>query len=379
MDPLTHTLFGASLAETGLRHRTRFATATLVVGANLPDLDVLAYARGADFALGFRRGWTHGVLALVLLPLVWTVLVALWARWRGAGKDVDLRWILGLSSLAVLSHPVLDWLNVYGIRWLMPFDGRWFYGDAVFIVDPWLWLALAVPVLLARSSGRWAAAGWFLLAALTSAAVLAAPRAPAWAVVAWFSGLAVLALLRLGPGSAGGPLRPRPAARAVLALVVLYAFGMLATSRIARTEVRSHLEATGTTGEATITVLPVAFRSLERDVVVSDERGHRFGSWTPGNLELETAIRPRGEDHPAVAPARAAPCLQGFLTWTRLPYWSVDAVPGGGWVVTVLDARYVARSEGAGPGDFGTDRIGVDASGEPVCENPRSPGSAAGN
>ena len=25
----------------------------------------------------------------------------------------------------------------------MPFDHRWFYGDAMFIIDPWLWLALA--------------------------------------------------------------------------------------------------------------------------------------------------------------------------------------------------------------------------------------------
>ena len=42
----------------------------------------------------------------------------------------------------MLTHPVLDWLNNYGIRLLMPFSPRWFYGDAVFIIDPWLWLAL---------------------------------------------------------------------------------------------------------------------------------------------------------------------------------------------------------------------------------------------
>jgi len=36
-------------------------------------------------------------------------------------------------------HPTLDWLNTYGMRWLMPFSGRWFYGDAVFIVDPGCW------------------------------------------------------------------------------------------------------------------------------------------------------------------------------------------------------------------------------------------------
>ena len=65
MDPLTHTLVGASLASTRLGNTTRFATVALVVGANLPDIDVLAYFAGGDAALGFRRGWTHGVLALV--------------------------------------------------------------------------------------------------------------------------------------------------------------------------------------------------------------------------------------------------------------------------------------------------------------------------
>ncbi len=30
----------------------------------------------------------------------------------------------------------MDWLNSYGVRLLMPFSNRWFYGDALYIVDP---------------------------------------------------------------------------------------------------------------------------------------------------------------------------------------------------------------------------------------------------
>ena len=71
MDPICHTLVGAALAEAGLKHRTRYATATLLIGANLPDVDVLSYAFGGGLtALAFRRGWTHGVLALAVLPVV---------------------------------------------------------------------------------------------------------------------------------------------------------------------------------------------------------------------------------------------------------------------------------------------------------------------
>lgn len=68
MDNLTHSLFGAMLAETGLKRTTPLATATLIIGANLPDIDGLATFGGSDFALYFRRGWTHGVLAMAVLP-----------------------------------------------------------------------------------------------------------------------------------------------------------------------------------------------------------------------------------------------------------------------------------------------------------------------
>ena len=47
-----------------------------------------------------------------------------------------------LALVGTLSHPFLDWLNTYGVRLLMPFSARWFYGDALFIVDPFLWMVL---------------------------------------------------------------------------------------------------------------------------------------------------------------------------------------------------------------------------------------------
>ena len=72
MDNLCHTLVGAALAQSGLKRRTPLATATLLVAANLPDADVISLAWGSTTGLGFRRGWTHGVLALSL----WTFVLA---------------------------------------------------------------------------------------------------------------------------------------------------------------------------------------------------------------------------------------------------------------------------------------------------------------
>ena len=171
MDPLTHTLVGASLAATRLGEKTRLAAPALVVGANLPDIDVFSYFRGEDFALGFRRGWTHGVLALVVLPVVLAGLLWLLDRGRHRLAEAEARpfhagWLLGLCYLACLTHPSLDWLNNYGMRWLMPFRDTWFYGDSVFIMDPYLWLILGLGWVIGRRPSRTSAAVVVVMAGL---------------------------------------------------------------------------------------------------------------------------------------------------------------------------------------------------------------------
>ncbi|MYN64007.1 MAG: metal-dependent hydrolase, partial [Acidobacteria bacterium] len=87
MDPIAHTLAGATLAETRLRDWTPFSAPALILGANAPDIDAVTMFVSRDLSLGFRRGWTHGVLAMVVLPLVLTALLLLLdravARWRG--------------------------------------------------------------------------------------------------------------------------------------------------------------------------------------------------------------------------------------------------------------------------------------------------------
>src|SRR5690606_16926911 len=71
MDNLTHSLAGAALAAAGLRRTTPLATATLVVAANAPDVDAFVYFfRDEYYALAFRRGYTHGPLAMAMLPFV---------------------------------------------------------------------------------------------------------------------------------------------------------------------------------------------------------------------------------------------------------------------------------------------------------------------
>jgi len=80
MDPIAHTFTGMALAAAGLRRATPLAATALVMGVNASDVDVLA-SFGPEFEqLAFRRGWTHGVLALVLWPFVLTGVLLAWDR-----------------------------------------------------------------------------------------------------------------------------------------------------------------------------------------------------------------------------------------------------------------------------------------------------------
>jgi len=253
LDPVAHTLFGAALAESGLRRRSRYATVTLLVGANLPDVDVLAGLWGDDAELHFRRGWTHGVLAMLVLPLLLALGVALWHRWRGSTRaqpDAPAYHpgiLLALAFLAVWSHPLLDWLNTYGVRLLMPFDGRWFYGDTLFIVEPWFWLLAATGVVLARSSTRRAGAAWMVLALLASVLVLGTDVASSAVKLVWCAGIALIAALawRRPVWAPGERLARAGLAALLLYIGVTYGLARVAEARAARrfagvTEVQSN-------------------------------------------------------------------------------------------------------------------------------------------
>ncbi len=147
MDNLTHSLVGALIGQTGLKRKTGLAMPALIIGANLPDVDAACFfwLDGVQH-LAFRRGITHGPPALVLLPLILAGLLYGFDRWQAKrGKrpetrlPVSFKWLYLLSFVGCLTHPALDWLNVYGIRLLEPFSSEWFYGDTLFIIDIWLW------------------------------------------------------------------------------------------------------------------------------------------------------------------------------------------------------------------------------------------------
>lgn len=235
MDNITHTLAGLLLANAIVHYRfaripglaadvrTDFAltaAVTGVIGANLPDADVPWHwvLQGLGIyddlqLLLHHRGWTHTFLgAAIWIPLL-AGTALLRRRWqsRRSGSRPDIagerRSLVLLSALAVLSHILLDFTNDYGVHPLSPFSNRWFHGDTVFIIEPWLW-AVAVPALLRSTVSRAVRIG--LGAVLIMGAVLSwiAPQMSfAATVAAAFGVVAMLVLmprLSLGRATAAG-------------------------------------------------------------------------------------------------------------------------------------------------------------------------------
>ena len=299
MDNLCHTLVGAALGEAGLKRRTPLAMATLLVGANLPDVDAVTYVYAdSPTSFAFRRGWTHGALAMAVLPVVLAGAMTAFDRTiRGRRRQerppVRFGALLLLAFLSVLSHPLLDFLNTYGVRFLYPFSNRWFYGDALFILDPWVWIVLALGIGFSRALAR--------------------------------------------PGL---PHAERPA-RASLAAVGAYIAAMLLSSAAGRVFVERAAKDEGL-APARVMVSPVPIDPFRRLVVVEDPGGYRFGTlhWLrrPG-VSFSTAFAAKNEEDPAAVAASRTPEGKKFLVWARFPYYEIRREKDRA-LVSIHDARY---------------------------------------
>lgn len=361
MDPFAHTLAGATLAATGLRHTTRYATAALLIGANLPDIDVVMTAFGEDAMLEHRRGWTHGILALVVLPVILTGFIALWHRYvANAGSETTPNVayrpavILALSAVAILTHPLLDWLNTYGVRLLMPFSGDWFYGDTLFIIDPWLWLLPLMAVLLAWHHHKPALITASVFAAVASLLIIGNHLTPLLVKYVWATAL-VASLTCAWRSHRTGMTQPPSFSRPVAGFMLLGMLTYIGTSwALAR---QAELHAAASDGQQPIEV--------QANPLPGNPLRHRLVLVYPDHYLLKAAD---GSEYRIERPAPDAivtaalthPDIRGFVNWMRFPYWEVSSTDKG-WTVHLYDLRYQGPDDpAAGIGYISVDIAATD-------------------
>jgi inner membrane protein len=181
MDNLTHSLVGLTAAKAGLERLSPGATTLCVLAANAPDSDIVVLAFGDRWTfLHHHRGITHAVVGVItlaiILPLIFYAVDGLWSRYKDQPPKTKLKGLMLASFVASATHPLLDWTNNYGIRWLLPWSQKWSYGDLVFIVDPYIWLVLGGAAFLLTAKSGFLKIVWGVIAALTTFLVVASPR-----------------------------------------------------------------------------------------------------------------------------------------------------------------------------------------------------------
>jgi inner membrane protein len=290
MDNVTHSLVGLMLARASAAGDRR-ATATGMIAANIPDIDAFSLFAGGVTYLQYHRAYTHSLAFAPLMALI-PPLLFLWKQ-----KFSIRTYLLSLSG--VLSHLLLDWTNVYGIRLLLPFSSRWLRLDVTDIVDPWILLLLLLAV--------------------------AAP-----------------ALSRLvGAEISGRPAEAPKRAWACIALVGLLAFegGRYTFHERALGVMSAHLF-NGAIARR-LTALPSRFNPLQWRGVAE---GDGFVDLVPVNLMDEFDPLAGRVDYapgpsPAIEAARRTKAFEVFGQFNQLPFWKTTSLPDA-TRVELIDLRF---------------------------------------
>jgi inner membrane protein len=370
MDNLTHTLVGLAAAKAGLERLSPRATAVCIMAANAPDTDILGLLGGRWFYLHNHRGITHSLAGVftfaLLIPLAFYLYDRLMARRRGREPRVRFKGLLLASVLLCLSHPLLDWTNNYGVRPFLPWSGRWFYGDLVFIVDPWIWLSIGGACFLLTAKNRRRTIVWAVIAAGLSLLVLSARletaglEHPNLFRAVWFGALACLGLAHWRNVSARFGSR---LAVAALSFVVLYwgALSFLHRSALVRAEsAANHLASSRRESVGRVAAMPLLASPLRWRCLAETDRATYLFDLTLGAQDYEAlesrAVRyekPAGEEAALVTRAAQDERARILLNFARFPVTRIEGDCVSQAIVQFADLRYTEPGRGArGSGGF---------------------------
>jgi inner membrane protein len=253
---------------------------------------------------------------MVILPILLAALMTWVGRTRQARRERRGRRTLGppispwqllvVSAISIWSHPLFDLLNTYGVRLLMPFSSRWFYGDTLFIVDPWVWIALGIGTFMSIRRAR------------------AVP---------------------VGAGSKPVMARAERPARIAIAAVVTYIAAMAASSWAGRRIVEQQAIASGSPPAVRVMVAPNPLTPYTRSVI------RDMGLWyETGTFVWSREPRYFANGQPVVKTTNAATLTaiatregRQFASWSRFPFAEIttdDSVR-----VRFDDARYASPGQ----------------------------------
>ena len=333
MDNLTHSLVGLAASKAGLEKLSPHASLCSIVAANAPDADIAVILFGDRWTyLEHHRGITHSIVGTLLLalfvPLLFYGLDRLISKLRGRAPAIKVKGLIVTSLVVSATHPLLDWSNNYGVRPLLPWSAEWFYGDLVFIIDPFMWVMFGGACFLLAKTRR-QAIFWLVLAIVLTYLVIAMPARrgieTGWPLrVLWIIAILGLAIsFMLNAGKRWG----NRIATAAFAIVGLYIGSLALLHQAAVSEVREQARAIANQNGESVTDL-AAMPTLANPfnwlcIVETEFAAYRFElSLLSGRNAAAGFVRhERGDisDSPAVEKAWQDRRAQIFLRFARFP------------------------------------------------------------
>ncbi len=342
MDNITHSLVGVALARVGLRERVPFGTLTLVALANLPDADIVSGAWGTLYYFAYHRGSSHSIIGTAGLAAICSVLLWAIARIKSPPGGHSFTGILGAVSATLATHPLLDYTNSYGLRPFLPFLDRWYYGDLVYIIDPFLWLIVGGGVYLSSTRRRRTDVAWLASAVLVfGVTVLVSRQEPGLWYLPWFWALGVAAIWWTGRRAG---IERRVWGWASLAGVVVWWTVLLLSRTVTLSEVSPVVDSRFGVQEQIVAV-PRAAAPHQWDIFWSDRENVYYAPWSlAGALTKGFEVMKKNTENPAVQ--RALHSCPGALlaNFARFEFFEVIERKGEP-VVILRDARFVRSGD----------------------------------
>ncbi len=130
MDTITHGLTGWLIARSVPSEQGgKAATAAVVIGSVLPDVDHVVSLLGGDAAVRFHRGISHSFAGIAVTSLLLALLLYRFGKWK------ELKKLYLLAVVGQLSHIALDLITSYGTQVFQPVSDARVSFDLLFIVD----------------------------------------------------------------------------------------------------------------------------------------------------------------------------------------------------------------------------------------------------
>lgn len=143
-----------------------------MIASNFPDADILMGFVDSTL-LGYlvnHRGHTHTFAGLILQFFFLFGLFYFFYKIKNSyiwSEDL-VKPVASVTGFGLLSHIGLDFMNSYGVHPFWPINNNWFYGDFVFIIEPYLWITATLSLFFIIQKGflRYLLLGFTLLSPL---------------------------------------------------------------------------------------------------------------------------------------------------------------------------------------------------------------------